>query len=904
MRTRFALSGLLVVGLVAACSDAIAPDRFGFLVPQFAIAPTVQPNGQFNTVGTSILKGFNPVNPHRGDAIVATFFFPANANIIDSVTDHLTDGTPVGNRYQLVDFVTSGGIAMASYVATNVQNFPDPNLDANGQLDQNKVLVVHAYLSTSIPRGGMTITAYSGVQPTFAQAVGPASHGSGSSDAQTTADPGAVSVNPGALVYAVTLANQVVGLDPPPPPFVNISNTSDGTNLKADAERMTQGGSAGTSHPTWIWGFNASAPGTHPGTWLASVFSLNEAPTASTGNLTVNTSTTGSNLDPDGYTVTVDGGSPQAIGIDGSVSYSNLAAGNHSVAISDVAANCTVSSGNTQTVSVPSGGTATAAFSVSCSATTGNLTVTTSTSGSSLDPDGYTVTVDGGSPQAIGISGSVGYSNLAAGNHTVAISGVAANCTVSGGNSQTVTVPAGGTATAAFSVNCSATTGNLTVNTSTTGSNLDPDGYTVTVDGGSPQAIGINGSVSYADLAAGNHTVAISDVAANCTVSGGNTQTVNVSAGGTAATTFSVSCSATTGNLTVTTSTSGSSLDPDGYTVTVDGGSAQAIGINASVSYSNLTAGNHTVAISGVAANCTVGGGTSRTVSVPSGATATTTFNVTCTTPTGSLTVNTSTSGSSLDPNGYSVTVDGGSPQAIGINASVSYSNLTAGNHTVAISGVAANCTVSGGTSRTVNVPSGATATTTFTVTCTTPTGNLTVSASTTGSGLDSDGYTVTVAGQSKALAINGSVSFTNLAPGSYTAVLSGVAANCTVSGGTSRTVTVPSGGTATASYAVSCTAPNQAPVVNAGPDQTALTGLLYSSTQTFSDANGNGPWSYTIDWGDGKTSTGTRTSQGSFTVGHTYITIFPRSFTIRVTVTDASGASGSDTKVVTVLLL
>ncbi|HMG17252.1 MAG TPA: PKD domain-containing protein, partial [Gemmatimonadales bacterium] len=272
--------------------------------------------------------------------------------------------------------------------------------------------------------------------------------------------------------------------------------------------------------------------------------------------------------------------------------------------------------------------------------------------------------------------------------------------------------------------------------------------------------------------------------------------------------------------------------------------------------------------------------------------------------PTGSLTVNTSTSGSSLDPNGYSVTVDGGSPQAIGINASVSYSNLTAGNHTVAISGVAANCTVGGGTSRTVSVPSGATATTTFTVTCTTPTGNLTVSASTTGSGLDSDGYTVTVAGQSKALAINGSVSFTNLAPGSYTAVLSGVAANCTVSGGTSRTVTVPSGGTATASYAVSCTAPNQAPVVNAGPDQTALTGLLYSSTQTFSDANGNGPWSYTIDWGDGKTSTGTRTSQGSFTVGHTYITIFPRSFTIRVTVTDASGASGSDTKVVTVLLL
>src|SRR5947207_13493961 len=99
--------------------------------------------------------------------------------------------------------------------------------------------------------------------------------------------------------------------------------------------------------------------------------------------------------------------------------------------------------------------------------------------------------------------------------------------------------------------------------------------------------------------------------------------------------------------------------------------------INGSVSYTTLTAGNHTIAISGVAANCTVSGGTSRTVSVPSGGTATTTFTVTCTTPPGNLTVSASTSGSSLDPDGYTVTVDGGSPQALAINGSVSYTRLT-----------------------------------------------------------------------------------------------------------------------------------------------------------------------------------------------------------------------------------
>jgi hypothetical protein len=178
------------------------------------------------------------------------------------------------------------------------------------------------------------------------------------------------------------------------------------------------------------------------------------------------------------------------------------------------------------------------------------------------------------------------------------------------------------------------------------------------------------------------------------------------------------------------------------------------------------------------------------------------------------------------------------------------------------------------------------------------------VSASTGGSSLDPDGYTVSVAGQSKALAINGSVTFTGIAPATYTVSLSGVASNCTVSGGTSRSVTVQSGQTATASYSVTCTSPNSAPVVNAGPDDHALTGLLFSTSFSFSDANGNGPWSYTINWGDGSTSTGSRTTQGSFTVGHTYVIILPRSFTITVTVTDAAGASGSDSKVISVTLL
>src|SRR5207245_3842209 len=111
--------------------------------------------------------------------------------------------------------------------------------------------------------------------------------------------------------------------------------------------------------------------------------------------------------------------------------------------------------------------------------------VTTSTGGSSLDPDGYTVTVDGTTSQPIATNNSTGvtFTGLAAGSHSVALSGVAANCTVTSANPQTVTVPSGGTVTAPFTVNCITPPGNLKVTASTGGSSLDPDGDTVTVHG-------------------------------------------------------------------------------------------------------------------------------------------------------------------------------------------------------------------------------------------------------------------------------------------------------------------------------------------------------------------------------------------------------------------------------------
>ncbi len=91
---------------------------------------------------------------------------------------------------------------------------------------------------------------------------------------------------------------------------------------------------------------------------------------------------------------------------------------------------------------------------------------------------------------------------------------------------------------------------------------------------------------------------------------------------------------------------------------------------------------------------------------------------------------------------------------------------------------------------------------------------------------------------------------------------------------------------------------------MNAGPDETVLIGALYSLTASFSDPDHDGPWTYTIDWGDGSSSRGSASSEGSFGASHSYLTLLPATYTVTVTVVDSHGNRGSDTKVVKVVSL
>ena len=121
--------------------------------------------------------------------------------------------------------------------------------------------------------------------------------------------------------------------------------------------------------------------------------------------------------------------------------------------LTGVAANCAVEGDNPRTVAVAGDATAPVAFAVTCSTILGSLQVTTSTSGSSPDPDGYSLSVDGGAPLPVGPNATVPVEGLLVGPHTIVLSGAASNCHVTGENPRSVTVVAG-SAPVGFEINC------------------------------------------------------------------------------------------------------------------------------------------------------------------------------------------------------------------------------------------------------------------------------------------------------------------------------------------------------------------------------------------------------------------------------------------------------------------
>lgn len=149
-------------------------------------------------------------------------------------------------------------------------------------------------------------------------------------------------------------------------------------------------------------------------------------------------------------------------------------------------------------------------------------------------------------------------------------------------------------------------------------------------------------------------------------------------------------------SLKVTAATTGFDLDRDGYRVTVDTGAPHPLSLDGSVMFQVVPAGVHDVRLDGVASNCSLGGGTRRSVSVTEGSPATVTFAVVCTTlgsvgGGGVLQVTTTTGGTNPDPDGYIVGVDRGASTTSTFVATNGTARIgvAAGSYTVSLLGVA-----------------------------------------------------------------------------------------------------------------------------------------------------------------------------------------------------------------------
>lgn len=279
------------------------------------------------------------------------------------------------------------------------------------------------------------------------------------------------------------------------------------------------------------------------------------APEPSSGTLQISTTTSGTDQDPDGYSIRIDNASAQPIGVNATLTLINLRAAPHSVRLLGLATNCSLSGANPAQVTVPNGGTTSVAFAITCTpntSPTGGIQVTVATTGTLPDPDGYSVSVDGGSAQALDVNDSRTLANLTPGTHSVQLGGVAGNCSVTGDNPRSVAVVAGQNASISFAVTCPTPapgTGSIRITAATTGSSPDGDGYTVSVDGGNAQPLDVNGSRTIDGLEPRAHTVVLGGLASNCTLTGDNSRSVNVTAGQTATVSFAVNCASTAPSL-------------------------------------------------------------------------------------------------------------------------------------------------------------------------------------------------------------------------------------------------------------------------------------------------------------------------------------------------------------------
>ena len=264
------------------------------------------------------------------------------------------------------------------------------------------------------------------------------------------------------------------------------------------------------------------------------------------GSIVVVVAVTGQGRDADGFAVSVDGrNSRVAVASGAALLFPDLSPGIHIVSLDGVASHCIMREANSQLATVFAREATAVVFILHCLAQgTGGIVVHMGTPGF----DRFTATLDDG-PVLSATDGTVLFSDLAPGPHSVRLHIDAGICLVDEPNPRPTSVTAGQVNHVSFFLTCPSATGIL-VTVSTTGINR-PASYTAYIVQADDaycylytcqnQFVNANGSVRFDRLSPGAYYVVLRGVPGNCVASPGS-YSVEVVADSLARAPFAVQC--------------------------------------------------------------------------------------------------------------------------------------------------------------------------------------------------------------------------------------------------------------------------------------------------------------------------------------------------------------------------
>lgn len=282
-------------------------------------------------------------------------------------------------------------------------------------------------------------------------------------------------------------------------------------------------------------------------------------------------------------------------------------------------------------------------------------------------------------------------------------------------------------------------------------------------------------------------------------------------------------------NLRVTVLTIGVDYS-NAYLLRADGEPGQAVATQVTV-YRFLPLGAHEIRLEGLTTNCTLNGPESVPVTIERGQLVSVVFQVECRAVTGVISVTALFSGRDFDNNGFNAVATGPGGAGSGVAAfhlggSGIIPGVPAGSYDITLTGLSENCRIIGPTvqaSVTVGELVYDTARVQIPVECTATTGDVRLVAVTSGSDLDTDGYSIWLDGVELyptyffyyyyhyapvRLSPNGEHLLGQVSPGSHVIELREIALNCAVEGSNPRTVTVNLGLVTEALFQIVCAAP------------------------------------------------------------------------------------------------